>query len=74
LPRGPLFSQLLTLKGTFLAYLVSFYIIGLFWLAHHRYFRSILKFDTGLFLLNLVLLLLMAILPFPTYLIRREWI
>ncbi len=72
LPRGPFVTQLLTLKGTFLAYLVSFYIIGLFWLAHHRLFRYIIKFDTGLFLLNLVLLLFIAILPFPTYLLGAD--
>jgi uncharacterized membrane protein len=72
LPRGPFFTQLLTLKDSFLAYFVSFYTVGLFWLAHHRYFRYILKFDTGLFLINLVLLLFIAILPFPTYLLGAD--
>jgi TMEM175 potassium channel family protein len=48
---------------------LSFYIIGLFWNIHHHYFRYILKFDPGLFLLNLTLLLLIAFLPFPTYLL-----
>ena len=48
---------------------MSFYIIGLFWLLHHLYFRYILKFDTGLFLINLTVLLLIAFLPFPTYLL-----
>ncbi len=63
------FAQLLTLKDSFISYLVSFYIIGLFWLLHHLYFRYILKFDTGLFLMNLTVLLLIAFLPFPTYLL-----
>jgi len=69
LSAGQFFAQLLTLKDSFISYLVSFYIIGLFWLMHHRYFRYILKFDTGLFLMNLTLLLLIAFLPFPTYLL-----
>jgi uncharacterized membrane protein len=72
LPRGPFFTQLLTLKDSFLAYFVSFYTVGLFWLAHHRYFRYIIKSDTGLFLINLVLLLFIAILPFPTYLLGAD--
>ncbi len=72
LPPGPLFTQLLALKGTFLAYFVSFYTVGMFWLAHHRYFRYIIKFDTGLFLMNLVLLLFIAVLPFPTYLLGAD--
>ena len=63
------FAQLLTLKYSFLSYLFSFYITGLFWLAHHRYFRFIIKFDTGLFVINLTLLLFVAFLPFPTYLL-----
>lgn len=69
LPHGPFLTQLLALRRSFFAYLVSFYSIGLFWLGHHRYFRYIINFDTGLFLLNLVLLMFIAILPFPTYLL-----
>jgi uncharacterized membrane protein len=72
LPHGPLLAQLNDLKGTFLVYLVSFYSVGAFWLAHHRYFRSIVRFDTGLFVLNLAVLLFIAILPFPTYLLGAD--
>jgi uncharacterized membrane protein len=69
LPRGPFWTQLLALKGSFLVYLVSFYSIGAFLLAHHRYFQYIVRFDIGLYVLNLAVLLLIAILPFPTYLL-----
>jgi TMEM175 potassium channel family protein len=72
LPRGPFWTQLLALKGSFLVYLVSFYSIGAFLLAHHRYFRYIKRFDTGLFFLNLAVLLLIAVLPFPTYLLAHD--
>jgi uncharacterized membrane protein len=71
-PHGLYFQQLYNLRGTFLAYLVSFYAIGLFWLSHQRYFRYILKFDIGLFVINLVLLMCIAILPFPTYLLEAD--
>jgi len=72
LPHGLYLQQLYNLRGTFLAYLVSFYAIGLFWLSHLRYFRYILKFDIGLFVINLVLLMCIAILPFPTYLLEAD--
>ena len=71
-PHGLYFQQLYTLRGAFLAYLVSFYAIGLFWLSHQRYFRYILKVDTGLFVINLALLMFIAILPFPTYLLEAD--
>jgi len=72
LPHGLYLQQLYTLRGAFLAYVVSFYSIGLFWLSHQRYFRYILKVDMGLFVINLVLLMCIAILPFPTYLLEAD--
>ena len=44
----------------FFSYLLSFYIIGLYWLILHWYFRYSIKFDTGLFFMNLTLLLFIA--------------
>jgi uncharacterized membrane protein len=73
LGAGQFFTQLLLLKDSFISYLLSFFIIGLFWSIHHHYFRFIVKFDPGLFLLNLTLLLVIAFLPFPTYLTRPLW-
>jgi hypothetical protein len=73
-PPGQFLQHLYDLRGTFLAYLVSFYSVGLFWFAHHRYFRYILKFDTGLFVINLVVLMFIALLPFPTYLLELKFI
>jgi uncharacterized membrane protein len=51
--------------------LVSFVVIGSLWLSHHRFFRLVQSFDTGLLLLNLVFLLFVASLPFPTGLVGR---
>ena len=72
LPHGLYFQQLYALRGAFLAYLVSFYAIGLYWLSHQRYFRYFRTCDTVLFVINLVLLMCIAILPFPTYLLEAD--
>jgi len=48
------------------AYALSFFIIGRTWLAHHRMFRIIRRIDGGLIALNLFLLSVIALLPFPT--------
>ena len=48
------------------SYALSFTIIGLYWLAHHRMFRYICQLDPGLLLLNLVMLGVVAFVPFPT--------
>jgi uncharacterized membrane protein len=47
LPQGPILKQVLALKGTFLIFMVTFYSIGAFWLAHHRYFRYIQNLISG---------------------------
>jgi uncharacterized membrane protein len=48
------------------AYFVSFFIIGRTWVAHHRMFRIIRRIDGRFIGLNLLLLAVIALLPFPT--------
>lgn len=48
------------------AYALSFYTIGLYWLAHHRLFRFIRRIDGTFITINLLELGLVALLPFPT--------
>ncbi len=48
------------------SYFLSFAVIGLFWVLHHRMFARIGRFDMGLVALNLALLAFVALLPFPT--------
>ncbi len=45
---------------------ISFYVISLYWLAHHRLFESITGHDRALLRTNLVFLASIAFLPFPT--------
>jgi uncharacterized membrane protein len=45
---------------------LSFLVIGLFWVNHHRAFAVIERHDTTLVWLNLVLLLFITFIPYPT--------
>ncbi len=49
-----------------LAYGLSFYIIARNWLAHHRMFRMIRRIDARFIAMNITLLGLIALLPYPT--------
>jgi uncharacterized membrane protein len=48
------------------AYAVSFAIIGIMWLNHHTVFSHLERVDRPLFYLNLLLLMTIAFLPYPT--------
>jgi uncharacterized membrane protein len=66
-----LLKQIISLWPVYLSYFISFMVIGIFWTAHHRKFRLIKVYDRRLLLLNLLLLLVIAFIPFPTYLIGQ---
>jgi uncharacterized membrane protein len=53
----------------FVAYIVSFVVIGIMWVSHHSMFERISGVDRGLLFINLLLLLGIAFLPFPTALL-----
>jgi uncharacterized membrane protein len=48
------------------AYVVSFAIIGIMWLNHHSVFAHFAKVDRGVVFFNLLLLMTVAFLPYPT--------
>ncbi len=54
-----------------IAYVTSFATIGIMWLNHHRLFTHIKRTDTGLLLLNLLLLLFIVLVPVPTALLAE---
>jgi uncharacterized membrane protein len=62
-------GELHNLVPQFLSYILSFAVVGIFWLSHHRMFRYMRRQDTPLLLLNLLFLLLVAFLPFATRLL-----
>ena len=59
-------KALLELWPQYLAYFLSFVVIARFWVAHHLYFRLIGRYDSVLVWRNLLLLMFVAFLPFPT--------
>ena len=48
------------------AFVVSFAVIGIMWLNHHSLFTHFERIDRGLFYLNMLLLLTITFLPYPT--------
>jgi uncharacterized membrane protein len=59
-------KALLGLWPRYLAYVLSFLVIARFWMTHRLAFRLIARDDTVLVCLNLLLLMFVAFLPFPT--------
>ena len=49
-----------------LTFALGFLVVGQFWIAHHRMFDRLQRYDTGLLWLNLLSLLTVSFMPFPT--------
>ncbi|HWG62486.1 MAG TPA: TMEM175 family protein [Streptosporangiaceae bacterium] len=52
------------------SFVISFLVIGMFWMGHHRIFRLITGLDRPLIALNLLFLGTIAFMPYPTALLR----
>jgi uncharacterized membrane protein len=63
---------LLGLWPELLAYALTFAILGLNWVGHHRKFRVIVRFDGVLLWWNLLFLAFVALTPFPTSILSDE--
>jgi uncharacterized membrane protein len=68
---GGLVPFLATQWPTYVAYLAAFLTVGIIWLNHHALIDMIARFDRRLHWLNLMLLLGVATLPFPTALMAE---
>jgi uncharacterized membrane protein len=66
LSNEQLLASLLSIGPRYLAYIVSFLVIGSAWISHHRKFRYIRDYDRWLVRINLILLMVVAFIPFPT--------
>ena len=67
--QGRLIHSLAELWPSYAAYVVSFFTIGIIWVNHHAQFRQIERADRTLLFLNLLLLMWVSLLPFPTALV-----
>ena len=70
--KGELEHQLLHLWPAYIAYAVSFVTIGIMWANHHLVFRQFARVDRPLLLLNVLLLMLIAFVPFPTRVVAQN--
>ena len=52
-----------------LTYVISFLVIGKYWIEHHHMFERVVRQDDRLLWLNLLFLLCIAFVPFPTALL-----
>jgi len=69
--EGELASKLAHQWPSYAAYAITFLVIGIIWVNHHFLFGQIRAVDRPLLYLNIVLLLFVAFLPFPTALLAE---
>jgi uncharacterized membrane protein len=62
-------QQLVNMAPRFLSFIVSFGVIGIYWVSHHRYFGFIKRFDNLLIVLDLLFLLFIVLMPFSASLL-----
>src|SRR5256886_16087311 len=58
--------ELLRIWPSYLGYLTSFLTIGVMWINHHYVFELTRRIDRTMLLLNTLLLMMIAFVPFPT--------
>ncbi len=67
--RVDVWAALQDLWPSFLSFAISFAVIGGYWIAHHRLFSLIERYDRRLLWLNLLSLFFIVLMPFTTSLI-----
>ncbi|HEX5984180.1 MAG TPA: TMEM175 family protein [Solirubrobacterales bacterium] len=66
LTGGEIDDELWGLREDFLAFAISFAVIGKFWIVHHRFFGEVRAFDGRLIALNLLYLAWIVLIPFSS--------
>jgi uncharacterized membrane protein len=64
-------ETLISIWPKYLGFVIGFLTIGILWMGHHRKFQMIQSYDRNLMLLNLLFLLSIAFIPFPTSIISE---
>jgi uncharacterized membrane protein len=65
-PHGDLGEELLDIWPSYIAYAASFLTIGIIWVNHHTMFRQFARVDRAFLLLNVLFLMVVAFIPYPT--------
>src|SRR5262245_3667623 len=55
--------------ASYVSFVIGFLVIGRYWLAHHAFCSRLARMDQGFLAINMLYLLFVAFLPFPTALI-----
>lgn len=63
--------ELFDLWPKLLIYMLSFVIVGIYWVAHHNTFHYIKRSDRNLLWINILLMMCIVFIPFPTALIGQ---
>ena len=71
-PALPFWQGLLAQWPGFLSFLLSFLFIGIMWINHHRLFSHVRRADDVLMTVNLLLLLGVVWIPYPTLLMAQH--
>ena len=58
-------------SGTYLAFILSFYVVATYWIRHRRIMKSVVAVPPRLVRDTLILLLIVAAVPFPTSLLAQ---
>lgn len=61
-----LWQGLANIIPPFIGFVVSFFVISLYWMSHHRMFRYVHRYNQKLLWLNSVFLLTIVVMPFST--------
>ena len=64
--NSTLANALLNTFPHFFSFVLSFMIIGIYWIAHHRMFNFVINYDNKLIWLNLLFLFFIVLMPFSS--------
>jgi uncharacterized membrane protein len=78
--EGEVLHSLLRLIPKFMGFFVAFFVIAIYWVAHHRIFHFVYQYDSKLIWLNIFFLLSIVLMPFTSAfqgeypLLKTPWI
>ncbi|MEP6941971.1 MAG: TMEM175 family protein [Betaproteobacteria bacterium] len=70
--ESALWQRLLSLEGNITIYVISFLVLGMFWVSHHYQFHFVQRTDRALLWINLLFLLAVSTVPFSTALLGQH--
>jgi len=70
--EGPLVDEIWKLWPKFASYIISFLLVGIYWIAHHNQFNYIRRMDRNFIWMNILFLMLVSLIPFSASLIGEH--